>query len=195
MTEEQNERRKAGCRQSPNFPSRGLLRSPIHSRLTGQTLRWCCPNTRHPINLQRNSEIKGKLVGFWVWICGYELLNLCCVYEHSEVALGHRPMEASYSSIICKQNQLWKNCHNVECHIRGGHLCTTRYIFITVFLKNATVGLMVGAVACNPSTQEADAEGLRVLGQPSLHREFQDSQGYRETLSSFKMLLLKVRRQ
>lgn len=61
-----------------------------------------------------------------------------------------------------------------------------RIHFHHCFLKNAAVGLMVRAMACNPSTQEADAEGLRVLGQPSLHREFQDNQGYRETLSSFK---------
>lgn len=35
----------------------------------------------------------------------------------------------------------------------------------------------------SPSTQEAEASrSLQVQGQPGLHREFQDSQGYEEKL-------------
>jgi hypothetical protein len=35
------------------------------------------------------------------------------------------------------------------------------------------------AHACNPSTQEAEAEGSQIQGQPILHSEFQVSLGYR----------------
>jgi hypothetical protein len=37
--------------------------------------------------------------------------------------------------------------------------------------------------ASNPNTWEAEAGDFWVRGQPGLQREFQDSQGYRETLS------------
>ena len=42
--------------------------------------------------------------------------------------------------------------------------------------------LGVGDHTFNPNTQEAEAgQSLGVQGQPGLHSEFQDSQGYTET--------------
>jgi hypothetical protein len=49
------------------------------------------------------------------------------------------------------------------------------------FSKYEVPSQVVVAHAFNPSNSEAEASGcLRVQGQPGLHKEFQDSQGYTE---------------
>jgi hypothetical protein len=47
---------------------------------------------------------------------------------------------------------------------------------------------LLGVVAniCNPSTQEAEAGGWKVWGQPELHNMFKACLGYIETLSQKK---------
>jgi hypothetical protein len=49
---------------------------------------------------------------------------------------------------------------------------------VSFFLKGVRAGCLD---TCNSRTQEAEAGGsLRVQGQPGVHSEFQDSQGYLE---------------